>query len=186
MNEDGPEKSIEVVEPRKERKRGLIIGSVVFCVLVLVGVGVIVWDGGDGNSSTTPGGDDGGAVQEERLETLDDIRANVDVSGNKEEVLAYIDGKIAEYMGTEMEFYVRLLIKVQYLLMINELEEALVAAEEINVGGLDDEKLLSYYQQMSEIYYRMDNMEQSNYYNGLYMEVIAGYDNNPVGGKGSE
>ncbi|MDO4611271.1 MAG: hypothetical protein Q4B34_00165 [Candidatus Saccharibacteria bacterium] len=75
MNEDGLEKNIEVVEPRKGRKRGLIIGLVVFCVLVLVGVvvGVILFsEKNEGNETT---GDESTSVEvslEEKLEKVDE------------------------------------------------------------------------------------------------------------------
>lgn len=104
-----------------------------------------------------------------QLETIDEI---LDYVRNNEssDVEWYLDKKIKEYTGTELELTVRL-IQINFLGSDGQFEKALYLADKIASEDLTDEDKMELYRSYVTIYENMNDIEKMQEYQKKYIEL---------------
>jgi len=177
MTEDGAPQ-IVVGKPKLGKKRiqkRILVGVLSALLVVIVGliVAIVVVNLNSGKTEVGEGGGNGSGEVVEDVDpnqiVLDGIREEIGtMSGVDAEM--YLDEKIEEYQGTELDYDVKL-IKVYYFYNAGQFACALNLLQQIDKESLSQYELMEYYAAMRDVYRGLEDTQNSAYYQDLYLAV---------------
>lgn len=157
-------------EGEKRSGNGMLVGILSFLVLVIVGlaVGIVVV-----NMQKKDGPQEVAKTNEEITdEILDTIRPM-----NVEDSEKYLDEKLEEYSGTELEFRIKMM-KINVYVNSEEFENAITISDIIDDKDLNNKEKMEYYGALIKAYNGVGNEEKVNdlkdKYSIIYNEVFDG------------
>ena len=160
----------------KKKSWGLVVALIVL-ILAIIGLTAGIIINHNNTISEEPEGSEL-TVKEQTLDEILDYIGNVDIIDDAKE---YLDEKVEEYNGTDLEIDVKL-IKARYLRDIGEYMNALEVMNDLLDKSLDLDYSMEVYSVVSSIYKKIGDEESAEKYNDMYWEVYLRKNNGGAGG----
>lgn len=157
-------------EGGKRSGNGMLIGILSFLVLVIVGlvVGIVVV-----NMQKKDGPQKAVKTNEEIIDEVLDTIEPMSVEDSEK----YLDEKLKEYSGTELEFRIKMM-KINVYVNGEEFKNAIAISDIIDDKNLNNEEKMEYYKALIKVYNGIGDEEKVNSlkdkYFIIYNEVFDG------------